>query len=132
MLNLDIKFSWGQEQGECTIKDVKNDEMLAVKSSQLNRINPRFSLASKSKPEYEKVNQMFQNGTFTETVLENFHYIPYLRTAATYGVKLSPMQDEILSKNLEETISKTISRLSKDPRLLDAISDLMYDLWGKK
>ncbi|MGI0064927.1 MAG: DUF3696 domain-containing protein [Nitrosopumilaceae archaeon] len=132
LLNLEAEFDSKRNNLTCTIKDTKEKKEFQPLSIQLDRNNPRFSLQTNENPEYENFNRLFQNGEFTETLLKNYHYIPYLRTAATYGVRLSPLQDELISKHLEETISKTFSKLSKKPRLLDEVSDLMYNLWGKR
>jgi len=91
------------------------------------------STTSKNKKEnlIRNLNNIFQNGDFTKHLLDDFHYIPYYRAATKYGVKLIGVPDDLLSSKPEEIISATLSKLSKNTKLLEQVSAFIKELTGK-
>ncbi len=76
-------------------------------------------------------NEIFQNGEFTKHLLDDFHYVPHYRTATKYGVKLIGVPMDLLSSKPEEIISATLSKLSKNTKLLEQVSSFINQLTGK-
>ena len=94
-------------------------------------INPKFYTNSGDKKIDEPLNHLFKNGKYTRELLNEFYYVPFNRTATSYGVTLTSDYRNMVSINPTRMMSSMISKLSKDLQLLDKVSECIKEISGK-
>jgi len=118
------------EQPSCRVIDSQNHEV-GVNQRGLRGINPSMVSTERNTLFSREFNNLFLNSDFFENLFNEFYYVPYNRTATSYGVTLTRGRDEHLYKNPSQMISSMISNLSKQPKLLDKVSRFMEEISGK-
>jgi len=109
-----------------------SDLMIPLKDDpHLDGINPRILAQNTNELIGRNFNEYFSNGEFTKHLLDEFYYVPYNRTVTSYGVSLQRNTVRQLSSNPVTMMSLIISKLSKDPTMLDSVSSFINEISGK-
>ncbi len=104
---------------------------LKIENPHSQNLHPRMNAIGQNKEEVSRFNKLFNNGDFTRKLFNDFHYVPFSRTAIKYGEILSRVEDDFLSVEPQHITRFLFSNLSKNPKLLDSVSELMNQLTGK-
>ena len=128
--NVEYGFDWERYQKEKVYCRFKDRESLKLDESYLQGFHPRMR-TSESDEVARRFNSIFSDGSYTRHLLEDFHYVPFFRVATKYGEILGRFSDDFLLNEPAHIIRFLISNLSKDPKLLNAVSVLMEQLIGK-
>lgn len=135
--DIETIFDWrAKRQTDPKIRISGNSDNVLQLKGRVDGVNAIMSATGTTNDDFSisfvrKFNNVFQNGEFTKHLLDDFHYIPYYRTATKYGVKLVGVPDDLLSSKPEEIIPATLSKLSKNTKLLEQVSDFIKQLTGK-
>ena len=73
---------------------------------------------------------LFGNGSFTMDLLDNYYYVPFLRTVSKYSVQFFSSKEYVFN-NPEKTSAALFSRISMNNTLGRLVSDLISNLFGK-
>lgn len=127
----EITFHGSPNKASCVVFDKPTSEKLKVINAKLEGIIPRFGLSEGLAEVLRNFNDLFSNGDVLKNLMSEFFYIPFHRTATTYGFQLLPESKDIFEHRQDKIVDALISNLSKDPRLLDKIAKFMQNLTGK-
>ena len=127
----ELEFFWENDQDvRVNFQDIHTKKQYQISRYTLNGIHPNLTLNG-SDELARSFNRLFQNGTLTKQLMDDFHYVPFFRTATKYSTKLTRFQLDVLESKPEELMSAIFSNLSKDTKLLDKVSLFMKELTGK-
>lgn len=104
---------------------------LNTQQPRLEGMHPRVNLKTSDEHLERKFYKLFGTGDLTKSLLKKFHYVPFFRVATKYGEILTLKQDDFLNNDSTKIIRGLLNSLSKDPDLLNEVSDLMQQLTGK-
>lgn len=104
---------------------------LVIENPHINGLNPVMRATGQNDIRVENFNRLFQNGEFTQSILKDFHYVPFFRTAMNYGEPLMRQQDDFLQNEPRNIIRNLLSNLGKNPRLLTKVNLAMERMVDK-
>lgn len=107
------------------------DKSLEIEKASLEGFHPKMHAKGSDKDLVFRFNQIFGSSEFTKQLLNDFHYVPFFRVATKYGEILTRFSDDFLLNRPSDILRFLLSNLSKDPQLLDTVSNLMEQLIGK-
>ncbi len=128
----EITFDWNAKEGvrvNYRNKYNKSETPLTLAGEQEG---PNIRIRSSGNKSIDRdINRLFSNSEFTKHLLDDFQYIPFYRSATKYGAKLVRVPDDLLSSKPEDLMSATLSKLSKDTKLLELVGNFIKQLTGK-
>lgn len=128
----EISYDWKvNEQIKAKVRNLDNpNEKLELNNTSIDGVHPRIGISGNDEIS-QWFNQLFLNGEFTYHLLNEFHYIPFYRTAKKYGAPLARRDQNLFRNRADELPEAVMSNLSKDLGLLDKVSMFIQKLTGK-
>ena len=123
-------FDWKRYETIQGYARLKNDTSLKLQELTLEGFHPRMRISENNEISH-RFDKIFGDGSYTKHLLEDFHYVPFFRVATKYGELLTRFSEDFLLNEPEHLIRFLMSNLSKEPKLLEAVSKLMEQLIGK-
>jgi predicted ATPase len=113
-------------------RDNANPESsLPLEHPSIEGYNIRMRCTTQNTEQANRFNRLFSDGTFTQEMMNDFHYVPFYRIATKYAELIARSQTDFLESNSDHLIQFLINNLSGDLNLQDKVSKLMQDLTGK-